>query len=754
MVKIINPIQINDWSIRTLLCVTFAFQISLVGFIALDMIGIQILVIRQIVSHISLTFIPGILILRILKLHKLGTAKTLLYATGLSIFTLMFTGFIINLVYPYFGILEPISLVPLILTLSAVISILSFLAYIRDKDFSNPDFFDLNEIFSPCLLILFLIPFLSVFGTYLVNYSSNNILLMSMIIVISFLILLNNYIPSKFYPLAIWVIAISLIYHITLISEYININDVLREYKVVDSVIEYSYWNWTTIGNSNSVLSISILAPIFFHIYDFSLTYVFKIIYPLLFSITSIGVYLLSNNVVNNRKISFMSSILFVIAYPFFYQVPLICKQSIAEVFFVLLLLSIFDDNLKSITKSLLAVIFSISLIVSHYGISYLMLLSLIFILLCTMLIRNEKVNIILSNVYIKVKNEKLMLNLKEKNNISLNFIILFLTLTIGWYIYISGSSSFSSLLYIGHDVFHRFIEDFANLENFMNPEHSRGLYTIAKSEVSHTHYITKIFYFTTQFFIIIGFLNSLWNYNKYKLDITYIFISLYFLLILFAAIVLAGFAVMDPQRLYHLSLFVLSPFCIIGGFTICELVCTFWNKCYQDNFFKYSYRFFAVFLSIFLLFSTGFMYEVTNDYPSSISLSQRSIISFNDKDRIANFYSAYIVVQNVFSGKWLDQNMIDNEKVYRGDDIDSYPCLCVYNNIDPSCVIGFDNTTKNIGSGYIHISYLNNLGIGSTWSNYLKIRTTYNFSDVHFLEQTDRIYDNGGSNILWKSSA
>src|SRR5690606_35897853 len=144
---------------------------------------------------------------------------------------------------PYFGIFEPISLVPLILTLSAVISILSFLAYIRDKDFSNPDFFDLNEIVSPCLLILFLIPFLSVFGTYLVNYSSNNILLMSMIIVISFLILLNNYIPSKFYPLAIWVIAISLIYHITLVSEYININDVLREYKVVDSVIEYSYWN-------------------------------------------------------------------------------------------------------------------------------------------------------------------------------------------------------------------------------------------------------------------------------------------------------------------------------------------------------------------------------------------------------------------------------------------------------------------------------------------------------------------------------
>lgn len=742
MVQIKNPIQINDWSIETLLYVILAFQMSLWGSIGFDLIGIEIPILRQIVSHISLTFLPGILILRILKLHKLGTAETFLYATGLSLSTLMFTGFIMNLIYPYFGIFEPISIIPLIFTLTVITSILSFLAYIRDKDFSNPEFIDLNEILSPSLLILFLIPFLSIFGTYFVNYHNNNILLIIMIVIISFLILLNDHIPSKIYPLAIWVIAISLIYHTTLISEYLNVNDVLGEYKVADSVIKYSYWDWTIFGNYNSVLSINILAPIFYHIYGLNLTYVFKIIYPLLFSITSIGVYLLFNIITNNQKISFLSSILFVIIVPFFYQVPLICKQNIAEIFLVLFFLFIFNNNLESFPKSFLIVISSMSLIVSHYGISYLVMFSLIFILFCTLVVRNKKVNRILDNIYIKIKNEKI--NLKGKNSTSLNFAILFFVFILGWYMYISGSSSFNTIVSIGNYISNTLIEDFAN------PDHSRGLHMIIKNEFSLTHYITKLFYLFSQFFIVVGFFNTLWNYNKYRFNLIYIFYSLYFLSILFAAIVVSNFSVMDPRRLYHLSLFILAPFSIIGGSTICKLICICSER-HTDKYLKYSYNFFAVFLSMFLLFSTGLMYEVTNDYPSSISLSQKSINSFGDVNIMANFYGSYIVPQNVFSGQWLDQNMIHSKKVYLGDETIFNPSLCIYN-INSSNIIQFDITTKNIGEGYIYISYLNHLGVGSSWSNTLQTRTAYNFNDIHFLEHADKIYGNGGSDILWKN--
>lgn len=749
MIKIKNPIQLNDWSIKSLLYILLSFQLSLWGFISLDLIGIHIPILRQIISHIYLTFLPGVLILKLLKLHKLGTTETLLYTTGLSLSTLMFTGFSMNLIYPYFGISEPISCIPLMVTLTIVISILFFLAYIRDKEYSNPDYFDLKEILSPKLLILLLVPFLSIFGTYLVNYYDNNILLMFMIVIISFLIVLQNYIPPKIYPLVIWVISISLIYHTTLISDYLNVNDILGEYKIAHSVIQNSYWDWTFNHNYNSVLSITILAPIFYYIYNIDLTYVFKIIYPLLFSITSLGTYLIFNNITHNKKVSFMSSILFIIIVPFFYEVPLICKQCIGEIFLILLLLFTFNLNLKSVTRSFLVIISSMSLIVSHYGISYIIMFSLIFIFCCEFVAKNETTNKMLQNICIKLNRDKSLLSSsKIKNTFSLNFVIFFLTFTFGWYIYISDSSSFNSITYLGNQISRTLIEDFAN------PEHSRGLHMIIKNEFSLTHYITKLFYLTSQFFILIGFLNTLKNLKKDKFDTIYLFYSFYFLTILFAAIVISGFSIMDPRRLYHLSLFTLAPFSIIGGLILCKYLYDLSSNRSDDKYLVYSFNFVAVYLALFVLFSTGFIYEVTNDYPTSVSLSQKSISQFNDTNIKADLYESQITDQEIFCGKWLAKNMIDDGKVYRGDFVGDYTSLSSYNNIDPKNVIGFSNTTQSIGAGYIQISYLNLLGIGSTWSNTLQRRSTYKFSDVHFLlKNTEEIYDNGNSEILWKNN-
>jgi len=156
--------------------------------------------------------------------------------------------------------------------------VLCVLCYVRDKDFSDPSFIDIEEVLSPPVLFLCLIPFMAVLGTYLVNFHHNNILLMLMIVVIALVALLigfDKFIPVKLYPLAIWVMAISLIYHVTLISQYLNINDVVGEYCVAAIVVKNSFWDWTIFGNYNAVLSVAMLAPIFHHIYNLNLIWVF-----------------------------------------------------------------------------------------------------------------------------------------------------------------------------------------------------------------------------------------------------------------------------------------------------------------------------------------------------------------------------------------------------------------------------------------------------------------------------------------------
>jgi len=93
-----NPIQMNDWCIRKFLIFILSLQLAMWGTIGLDAINIQIPIIRPIIGFIYLTFIPGISILRILRLHNIGNIETLLYAVGLSLTTIMFTGFLMNII--------------------------------------------------------------------------------------------------------------------------------------------------------------------------------------------------------------------------------------------------------------------------------------------------------------------------------------------------------------------------------------------------------------------------------------------------------------------------------------------------------------------------------------------------------------------------------------------------------------------------------------------------------------------------------
>jgi len=346
-------------------------------------------------------------------------------------------------------------------------------------------------------------------------------------------------------------------------------------------------------------------------------------------------------------------------------------------------------------------------------------------------------------------KKERITDNSNTKNKtISLNFVLLYLVFAVMWYMYVSSSSTFNQIVHMGDHAINSIYTD------FLNPEHSRGLNMITREVVSPMHAISRYFYLTTQFFIAIGLLKTLLNYKKSKFDKMYLGFSVYFFILLLAAIAQTSLSAMDPRRLFQLSLFTLAPFSVIGGLTTHELIYKIFKRSWTNKGMKYSLNILAVFLVIFLFFNTGFMYEVAKDHPSSISISQERIKRYGDIRDKAGFYGGYIITQNVFSGKWLATNMKSNEKIYRGDLVQEYPSLTIYGGTDEKYIQHFDNTTKEIGHGYVQLSYANVIeGVGSSWYNPLQRRTAYNFTDVYpLLADKSRIYDNGGSEILWSS--
>jgi uncharacterized membrane protein len=228
--------------------------------------------------------------------------------------------------------------------------------------------------------------------------------------------------------------------------------------------------------------------------------------------------------------------------------------------------------------------------------------------------------------------------------------------------------------------------------------------------------------------------------------------------LLLIAAIAISGFAVMDPQRLFHLSLFVLGPFCISGGIlffneiakTFSRVLLNTYNNKSKINC-NQSMKILYVFFTLFLLFNTRFIYEVTNDHPNSISISQESIKKYGNVDDKATFYRGLIITQDVFSSKWLSANMRINETIHRADSPQGYPDLVTYRDVNESLIKHFDDKTKRVDEGYIQLTYLNIVEkVGSIWSNPLHQITAYDITKIsHILFNKHKIYDNGGSQIL-----
>jgi len=595
--QIDNLIQINDWKIKNFLKVILAIQLAVWGAIGLDAIGLQIPIIRQLVGFIYLTFVPGIIILRILKLHKLGNIETVLCTIGLSIATLMFTGVVMNTIYPYIGISKPISITPLIITISVVILFLCVLSYVRDKDFSDLCYIDIKDMLSPPVLFLCLIPFMVVLGTYLVNFHHNNILLMLMIIMIALIALLigfDKFFPKNLYPLVIITIGVSLLLHTSLISSYIVGGDIHVEYYFAKLVGESGYWDSTRFHAVNAMLSVTILPTIYSTLLNVDLPWIFKTIYPILYSFVPLGLYQIYQQQ-TGKKTAFLSVFFFMSITTFYGEMIGLARQQIAEIFFMLLLLLIVNEKNDLFKRKLLFIIFSVGMIVSHYGLSSFCLYLFLFALL------------VLSITQYKSK-------ILTPDMIMIFFAVLFV-----WYTYIAKSYTFTAIINAGYTTYISMVTD------LLNPHSNQAIGYIAKESISPFHNITRVLHLITQFFITVGVFNLLIKHKKKNFSREYMSFSIISMLLLLSCLVIPRVSgLLNIGRTYHITLFFLAPFCIFGAETLLSLISKilkFMALCHT-KFECMNRKVISCFLILFFLFNVGFVYEITGAPQTSISLS------------------------------------------------------------------------------------------------------------------------------------
>lgn len=662
--RLINLLQINDLDIKSFLKIILAVQLAVWGTIGLDAMGLQIPIMRQLIGFIYLTFIPGILIIRILKIHNIGTTKFILYSTGLSIAFDMFAGALVNFLLLALKISQPISTLPLTIALSIFITLLCATTYIHDKEFQPSGIKHVNTtspLYSPYLFLL-LLPFVAVFGTFFINVYQNNTLLLLLFLVIAIiaaLIAFGKSIPEEVYPMTIYVIALSIVLHVTLISPYPYGWNIDWEYYYSELVATSGYWDSSLPHTAiNSLLSIVMLAPIYSKMLGINIIWVSKAIYPFIQSLLPLSIFAACREQMGAKK-AFFSAFFFMSLSGFFGVMSFFRREQIAAVFLALLVLVMVDKKLTPIQRSPLAIVFVISLPVSHYGTSYMsMTIFLLGWILILILSKQTIFKKMISKQTDRNNTENLQTDLNQPSVLKLRLLLVWLVFMLWWFMYIAGGTSFNTYVHIMENSFNS-LNDLFNPKS--TPEVIYKTMGVGLEPAAILGWIYRITHYVTQAFIVVGFIALVSRPKIFKFKEEYRALLIITALFLFTIMFLPAMGKnWNTMRFYNFVLIIIAPLIILGCEDIwnfiSQLIKSGWSssdkklppkvsnsghQIHNRNNQIYLKLLVITILIPYFLFNTGFINEIAKDnvdvagVPRSIPLNlwNNDALYFNDRE-------------------------------------------------------------------------------------------------------------------------
>jgi len=752
--KIDNPIQMNDWEIKKFLRVVFSFQVALWGILGWKAVGLDAPAVRAVLGFICLTYVPGIVILRVIGLHGLGNIRTLLYGTGLSVSILMLIGLLLNTASEYLGVVRPITTELIVFSTSVFVLGFSGIAYLKDRDYAEPRCLDLGALFSPPVLFLCLLPVVAVIGVYSWDYLESDfamMILVALVAVIVILIAWGKLIPARVYPLAIAVIGATLLFHTWLLSPFIWGRDIHLEYYYANLVLQESRWDPGIFSSStNSMLGIVMLAPAYSLVLGMDLTWVFKIVYPVLCTLIPVGLFWVFRKQFDDRTAA-LSCFLFVSMG--FYNVWLIsAKQLVAELFLVLIIMLMMDDKLVGFKRSFLSIVFGFSLIVTHYGTSYVFLI-VITIAWLILVIRKrdttgwkERASLRLLGTAHQAVFKSRLENGAPRRIARANFLFLFFIVSFAWYEFMTKASAFHDVTGVSNLMARSMFTD------FMNPSVAQGYGLLLLQPHTLFDQVLKDTFLATQFLIVVGIVALLVNRRKVGCQLEYSAFAVSSFAVMIFSIVMPYFsgAIYTP-RLYNITLVFLAPLFMVGGLSLLGAVRSVARAQVTQVDRHRVTKVLSLLLVAFFLFDTGFAAELALGPPSSIPLGGERMMHSQDIKHRAYFYiDMNVFVEDVQGAEWLYYHSKPGSLIYNdstASSLMSYGMSFPY----PNHRLLANSTTTIAPGAYVYLCYANVVG-GILWAYvppYINAISEVGQIDS-LLGDLDMVYSNGGNTVFF----
>jgi uncharacterized membrane protein len=584
----------------------------------------------------------------------------------------------------------------------------------------------------PQHLALLALPFISAVGSY---YSDRNLQLFAFLLLglTALLVAVKPGISDnqdRLFMAVIVCVSLSLLLSTTLLSDNLVGWDIHQEYAIFSQVLSNGVWRPTIDLPYNSVLSVSLLPAILSVVSGLDGLLVFRIVFPLLFCTVPLFLYKLYRQFLNPRA-AFLSAFLFM-SFPSFYtELPALARQEIAEIFLVLVLWFAFSTKVRQAgSTSFVVLALTVGLITAHYSIAfiYIYIVALSFLLFRFVLRRDASLVYVTKPVMIAMT----------------------ASITVLWYAFVTSGSDLAhlTLTLLGVSA--------GALKDFLNPSSRPLIVSEALGYGVHPgllHDLNRATNYAINMLLILGFLVFAFKRQKSGREEMILPFATSGFVLLGASVVLPHLAgALNFGRTYHIALLFVAP-CFFYG---CARIYSSVKKVYAQLggvhlpsvHMRFSGRWaMAAFIIVsYLLFTSGWVWAVSMDLPTSYTFDGQRILS----TRTADYYNYFDAPEDVASARWLRPQLTNGSSLC-SDFLSRSHIMTAYGGIpegDPS----FDTASFPLGCDFktANIFYFNVLntryGIGMSENpNNLTFPVSVIYSELGI---RNRAYSNGGTVI------
>lgn len=718
---------------RTVLILAFALTISSSSLLVARTLGLPLVpvsVLQPAVGILHLTLTPGVLLLGVIGARFANAAESLVYTVATSMTVLMVVGLLVNLISSQLGVRRPMDPASLAVGLSVVIALLGILYYHRNRQREGIWRLPLPSVHQ--LLLQGVVLGAVILGARLFVSRSVNWLILAVIPILAIAPLVSLRIrrPRESTSLLVrdaailWTVALCILWFRALSQQYLDaFGDPYVERYFAGVVQEAGRWDPSIQYIHNAMLVEVVLQPLLAGFLGISLDNVFKFVYPLLFAMAPVAVYCLNRREFG-REVGLVSTFLIIYNPVFFNDYAQATRWGMA-MFFLASIMMLMTDKDATPQRNALIMIFSFSLITTHYTTAYIFMASLMVLCGATAITRTI--------------GRAAAAEPGIPARFLLSYTALFVVALFAWYSNLAGGAGISFLEYA-------------------SVIWSGGLipYPGAARWVLHYSWPPSVLVTAILTFLIILLGGLGWmqhaalNLRRDRNSVR----PAHLLLTMAYATPLALFALVGSGRALFMSLLLLAPYSVCGLMLVRRIVGIIWRQnAIREGIVVHRWAHAtACFVAAgLLLFSSGFMAEAFikgDDYAPTVFVSRKRLYSINDPYFTFTLFRSYVPTEDVIAARWFKAYRSQARRVY----VDGMPeeasigavTLVGYGLIPPNDISPL-GTAGEIQNGYVFLrSYSNALGLLFRVAPF----EAYSVSDIRVMDM-QAIYSNGLAEVF-----